>query len=113
MIVEIKTKNAVVYEAVKSLTAVIYLRISELRVTENGYEAITQYGTKDADGNFLELMNEATKFSRAEALQLYTALGGSGNNFDEQLFSLIPKALIYVAGASGYWALTSNDWELV
>lgn len=113
MIAEIKTKNPVIYNAIKAISGIVYLRINELRVTEDGYNAITQYGTKDADGNFFELINEATKFTREQALGLYQALGAQGTSFDEQLFDLIPKALIYVAGASGYWGLTSSDWEAV
>lgn len=113
MIVEIKTKQPVIYEAIKSLTAIVYLRMNELRVTESGYEALTQYGTKDEDGKFYELINEATKFSREEALQLYAALGAQGTTFDEQLFDLFPKALMYVAGGSGYWGLGGEDWEII
>lgn len=116
MITTIKTKQPVVYDTMKQLESIIYLDVSKVTIESNGYvnmyNATSDYYVLDENGNKINIKNTEAHFTREEAKELFTALGAVGDDFDTQLFDLIPKVTLYTVGQEGYWGLTSNDWEI-
>lgn len=108
----IKTKQAVIYDPIIQKSGIVFLDITEVKINGNGYTSRSVYYVVENEKR-IDLKIEFKSFTRAQAVQLFNALSVVGNNFDEQIFNLIPKVAMYRLGISGDFGLTSNDWEIV
>lgn len=109
-LVKLKTKNPVVIDSMTGETSTVYMEVNSVIIDGIGYTSNTTFKV-DFGVSKKVIKNESRFFTRVESISLFTALGASGSNFDEQLYNLIPKVALYRVGAAGYWGLTSNDWE--
>lgn len=107
-----KTKIQKLVEPLEQVSAIIYLEVKSVGVTEHGYSACTEYNYIK-NGKKMVLKRENTSLSRSEAKQLFTLLGAAGEDFDAQIFDLIPKIAIHMVTNSNDFGTTSSDWELV
>jgi hypothetical protein len=80
-------------------------------VTSTGYNSVSEYYVIE-NGTKKRLKADSDRFTRVVAVQLFTVLNIVGNNFDEQLFNLIPVAAMYQINQSQLWGLSGSDWEL-
>lgn len=107
-----RSKVDVVYEPIKKLKARVYYDMNTITVSTNGYYSRGEYYAV-VNGKRISLKNDSDTFDRATAVQLFTMLGATGDNFDAQIFDLIPKVVAYGLSQATLWGLTGDDWELV
>lgn len=109
---KLKTKTPVVIDSMTGATSIICMEVYSVSVTSDGYTSDSNYMTIDENGAETLIKRDTKFFTRAQSIALFTILGAEGSNFDQQLFSLIPKVALYRLGVAAYWGLTSNDWEI-
>lgn len=107
-----KTKNTKLVEPLEQIFAIIYLEVKTVGVTEYGYSASTEYYYIQNQKKKV-LKRENISISRSDAKQLFTLLGATGEDFDAQIFDLIPKIAMHMVSNSNDFGTTNIDWELV
>jgi hypothetical protein len=112
MITTIKTKQPVIYNERLGLSDIIYLDVNKVSVNDEMYVADSEYYRIENDTKFVIEITQA-HFTRTEAKQLFNLFQVEGDDFDTQLFNLIPLVTLQTVGNQGYWGLTSDDWEIV
>jgi hypothetical protein len=110
-LVRIKSKREVVYDPVRLLASTVYRDVTDVIISQDGYKSMSHCYVV-VDGIKSVIKTESTPFSRAQAVNLFRALGITGENFDEQLFNLIPQATLYITAQAGDFGLAISDWEI-
>jgi len=114
MITQLKTKNKIVYNALRQLEDYVYLTVNQISFDGANYTANVTYSTSNDIGVISRNIFDTVviTFTTEEADQIFTALQCKGDTFTEQFVDLIVKASQYQVGQTGVLGLEAKDWEL-